>query len=64
MNYSGINAKAQRKYSNSGDFQHVTKKIMKAQMPLGMAITHLHTILRSASQKPLRSPGATTLCSH
>ena len=52
MDHSGISAKAQRKYSNSRDFQHVTEKILRAQMPLGMAITHLHTILRSASQKP------------
>lgn len=52
MNYSGINAKAQRKYSNSGDFQHVTKKIMRAQMPLGMAITHLHTFSDQHHKNP------------
>ena len=31
MDYSGISAKAQRKYSNSRDFQHVTEKTPQGQ---------------------------------
>lgn len=30
---SGIIAKAQRNYSNRGDFQHVAVKIVRAQVP-------------------------------